>query len=434
MKEILDKIFNTLDGFLPSVSVSVKLGVIGGILLLILFLICLAIGGSSKIAKYTKLLLAGSRKFAVMEPITDENVDVVYDELKKHPEPVSTGWTAFMEQRVGAPSDYFPAKTVLSAREFSGKRTAGKSLFAIFGAVIWMIVGLLGYYFYAQHDGTSLSSGTFVSVVLMLEFLIIPIGLYIIFLLSLGIDVDKKVRRLSFSYASFCEILDERVVVTDREADAFVTDNLAEINKRVQELVAGRSEDEIIDVITVPKTVEPDLSAFPSVGEMLKNMGIEDELEVAEEEEEPVEEPVPEVTAQPEPEPEETEEELTPEEAEKYDFLKDALHNEDFVRFALENEDVILELIDRSQEPEEPQEAPVDLSQMTEEETYEWVESILQICELALHDENTSPDDLDEMGVLMDETLAVLDDPTCRAALTDYLGKLADKYYSIVEA
>ena len=420
MYDILDKLFDKLgNAFLTNVDVSVKLGVIGGILLLVLFLICLGLSSAGRIAKYTKLLIAGSKKIASMEPITDENVDVVYDELKKHPDAVSSGWSVFMDQRVGVPSDYFPARNVLSSGEFSGKRTLGKSLFVILGTIIWVLIGLLGFYYCTKFDPNALDTSSVAGIILALEFLIIPIGVFIIFYLSLDIVYGKKIRRLSMAYSSFCEILDERVVVMDKEEDAFVSDNLAEINKRVEELLAGRLDEDMIEVITVPKTVEPD--GLPSVDDVLKEAGVTEPAE-----EEPVEEP------------EEEKNNLSPE---QLALLNDSAGREDFVFYALENEEMIKDLIKKAEEPEEepakePDEEPaplVDFTDMSKEETYEWVDSVLHICENALNDENTDPEDLENMGILLDQALAALDDPTCQAALTDYLGKLADKYYQIVD-
>ena len=422
MYDILDKLFDKLgNAFLTNVDMSVKLGVIGGILLLVIFCVCLGLTAASKIAKYTKLLIAGSKKIASMEPITDENVDVVYDELKKHPDAVSSGWSLFMDQRVGVPSDYFPARNVLTSSEFNGKRTLGKSLFVILGTIIWVIVGLLGYYYCTKFNPAALDTSTAAGIILALEFLIIPIGLFVIFCLSLDIVYGKKIRRLSMAYTSFCEILDERVVVTDKEEDAFVSDNLAEINKRVEELIAGRLDDDMIEVITVPKTVDPVGEQIPTVDEVLKNMGIEEEKK---------EEPAP--APAPVEEPKEEENPLTPEQVA---LLDDTLSNEKFVRYALDNEEMILDLLKKAEEPEEPAPEPeklVDFTDMTEEQTYEWVDAVLHICDDALYDKNTDPEDLENMGVLLDQALAALDDPTCQAAITDYLGKLADKYYKLI--
>lgn len=416
MNDLLEKLFDTLTtGFLPELSVSVKLGLLGGIVLLVLFFVCWAISSASNISKYTKQLIAGSRKFAETGPITDENVDVVYEELKKHPEAVSNGWSVFLEQRVGAPSDYFPARDVLSSRELNGKHTVGASLFTILGTIVWALIGLLGYFYYDKYNPGSLDLGTVASVIMMLEFLIIPVGLFIILRLSLDIIYGKKAKRMSLAYTSFCETLDNCCVVTDKEEESFVSDNLAEINRRVEELIAGRMDDEVIEVVTVPKNVDPD-EEFPSVGEVLRNMGIDEEPKA--------EEPKPAVVEEPK--------EPTPEEKERMAFVESALANEDFVKYALANEDTIYELLNKKEEPA-PEQPAVDFTQMTKEESYEWVENVLTICEIALHDPNTDPQDLETMGVLMDQALASLDDPTCQAALTDYLGKIAEKYYQIVE-
>ena len=421
MYDILDKLFDKLgNAFLTNIDMSVKLGVIGGILLLVVFCICLGLTAASRIAKYTKLLIAGSKKIASMEPITDENVDVVYDELKKHPDAVSSGWSLFMDQRVGVPSDYFPARNVLSTSEFNGKRTLGKSLFVILGTIVWVLIGLLGYYYCTKVNPAALDTSSVAGIILALEFLIIPIGLFVIFCLSLDIVYGKKIRRLSMAYTSFCEILDERVVVMDKQEDAFVSDNLAEINKRVEELIAGRLDEDMIEVITVPKTVDPIADELPSVSDVLKSMGIEEKKE----------EPAP-VEETPVEEPKEEENPLTPEQVA---LLDDTLNNEEFVRYALDNEEMIRDLLKKAEEPEEePAPEPVvDFSDMTEEETFDWVETVLHICDDALYDKNTDPEDLENMGVLLDQALAALDDPTCQAAITDYLGKLADKYFRLI--
>lgn len=421
MYDILDKLFDKLgNAFLTNIDMSVKLGVIGGILLLVVFCICLGLTAASRIAKYTKLLIAGSKKIASMEPITDENVDVVYDELKKHPDAVSSGWSLFMDQRVGVPSDYFPARNVLSTSEFNGKRTLGKSLFVILGTIVWVLIGLLGYYYCTKVNPAALDTSSVAGIILALEFLIIPIGLFVIFCLSLDIVYGKKIRRLSMAYTSFCEILDERVVVMDKQEDAFVSDNLAEINKRVEELIAGRLDEDMIEVITVPKTVDPIADELPSVSDVLKSMGIEEKKE------EPA--PVEEIPVE---EPKEEENPLTPEQVA---LLDDTLNNEEFVRYALDNEEMIRDLLKKAEEPEEePAPEPVvDFSDMTEEETFDWVETVLHICDDALYDKNTDPEDLDNMGILLDQALAALDDPTCQAAITDYLGRLAEKYFRLI--
>ena len=55
------------------------------------------------------------------------------------------------------------------------------------------------------------------------------------------------------AFTSFCEMLDSKIVVADADEKEFVSDNLEEINRRVEELIAGRTaSDRIIEVITAP--------------------------------------------------------------------------------------------------------------------------------------------------------------------------------------
>ncbi len=413
--DFLNELLKSLTEIIPTLSVSVKLGIIGGILMLILFLICFGISHGGNIAKYTKLLIAGSKKFAEIGTITDENVGIVYDELQKHPEPVHTGWQVFLDQRVGVPSDYFPARNVLTAREYNGKRTLGKSLFLILGTIVWVLIGLIGYYYYTSYSVEGFDSTLVTDIILALEFLIIPIGTFIIFSLSLDIVYGKKAKRLGLAYASFCETLDACVVVTDKEEDAFVSDNLAEINKRVEELVAGRLDDEVIEVISVPKDSEPDGRDIPSVEDVLRSMGIVDDA--VQQPAATTEEAQPEVVQPEQPV------ELTPEELERQRFLENALENEEFVRYALANADRIHEWARGAESDAQP----------AEKFTFDWVEKILHITEDAIQDPNADPGDLEDLGSLLETALNSVEDETCKEALTDYLGKLATKYYSIVE-
>ena len=77
MNEILNELLDSLASLVPSLTVPVKLGLIGGIAMLVLFLICFGLSYAGKIEKYTKLLLAGIKKFSELKIVTEENVGVV---------------------------------------------------------------------------------------------------------------------------------------------------------------------------------------------------------------------------------------------------------------------------------------------------------------------------------------------------------------------
>jgi hypothetical protein len=90
--------------------------------------------------------------------------------------------------------------------------------------------------------------------VIALEFIIIPVAVYIICFLLIDIVYNRQIRRLQLAFTSFCELLDAKVVVSDREEREFVSDNLSEINRRVDELIKGRlTDEEVIEVVTAPK-------------------------------------------------------------------------------------------------------------------------------------------------------------------------------------
>ncbi len=280
MKEIVEKLTDALSNFLPNIDVSIKLGVIGGIIVLLLFFIALAMSAGCKITRYRKKLMQGAKTLNEQPPITEENVDVVYKELETHPEEVKKGWEAFMDQRVGYPSDYITTKDVLSRREFSGKGAAAKMFLAILGVIVCALCAIVGFM-------NKVEAGTIMEAIIAIEFLIIPGAVYIITLLLLDIAFNRKIRRLGLTFESFCEILDAKVVVSDKDEREFVSDNLEEINRRVEELIAGRTGGEdVIEVIAAPRVEETE-EVEPVEEEVIEPVVEEEPVAAAEPEEEP---------------------------------------------------------------------------------------------------------------------------------------------------
>ncbi len=369
--EILNSFFAKCSEILPAISTPLKLGIIGGVLMIVLFVIGLIVASASKIDRYRKTLIRTSTKLASLQSVTDENVDDVYAELKQHPERVQMGWSNFLDHRIGVPSDYIPAKEVLSDRAYSGKHAGGKMLFAILGVIVWAAVAAIGFMYYFSYDTKFLvdNSLSFAGILMSLEFLVIPIALYIIFLLSLGIVFDKKVKRLAMAYTSFCENLDEVVVVADKEEEEFVSNNLAEINKRVEEILAQYGDDEIIEVIAAPKAVEPK-KMEDIVPESLR----------------PAPAPAPVV-------------EPTP----VYNFEE--------------------ELIDEAVAATVP-----------EKPDAEWVAAILLVATHAMEDDSVDPADLDTLGQLLEVAKSRLSDVELIESVEGCLGALADTYFEKIGA
>ncbi|MBO5304541.1 MAG: hypothetical protein J6A99_02570, partial [Clostridia bacterium] len=91
MQEIVNKLMEILGSFLPEIDVSIKLGVIGAVLVLIVFFIALAIATGSKIDAYRKVLIGSTKWLGGIDRIDEENVEELYRELGKHPEEASKG-------------------------------------------------------------------------------------------------------------------------------------------------------------------------------------------------------------------------------------------------------------------------------------------------------------------------------------------------------
>ena len=250
MQEFVDSLMENLSGFLPDLENSIKLGIIGGIVILLLFAISCIIASCGRITKYRKQLISSIKYFNQKETITDANVEEAYEEIKKHPEEVGKGWSTFLDQRVGYPSDYVEKAAVFSRKEFNLKSPAGSLFLGICGAIVWCVIALIGFMSDVEAD-------TILKAITGLEFLIIPVAIYIICLLLLDIIYNRKMFRMQMAFDSFLDIIDDKVVVSDKQEREFVSDNLDEINKRVQEILNAREkDDEVIEVITTPK-IEP---------------------------------------------------------------------------------------------------------------------------------------------------------------------------------
>ncbi len=256
VKTLLDKVT-----FLPNYEL--KLAIAGGILVLLVFLIALLVAAGSKINSLRKRILSSTKQIGAVEMVGEENIDVVYNELAKLPEPISKGWSCFMDQRFGYPSDYMPAKDILSLRTYKAKNTVGKVMLNIFSLAVLCLIALFAVDLcYADYTRVGIADFTtnFTLVASILATILVPSLVWLISGLLLGLRYDRQLKRLELTYSSFQDILDDKVVVYATEEEAFVSENLDEIKKKVDELVAGRMEDiEVVEVITSPKVEEVEI-------------------------------------------------------------------------------------------------------------------------------------------------------------------------------
>lgn len=439
---MLKDLMNSFDqNFLPSINISIKVGVIVGLVVLIVFFICWAIASASKISKYRKTLINDIKGLNDLGMIDKNNVSDVNEMLKKHPEEVQNGWSDFLDQGSGYPSNYMQPHKVLTKREFSGKSTLGKVLFGIIGIILVCASGVVG--FLSQFTAEAVTA---TEVLALLQFLLIPVAVYVICALFLGVIYSKQIVRLEKTYASFIEVLDNNFILDTREVKEFESTNLDDVSQKVQELIDTRkNNDEVIEVISVPSSIQDEELPEEFVDEPIEEVN---EEEVVEEqvEEEKTEEPVEEVVE----EAEEVVEEETEESTEPEEVVEETTEEEVAEEETVEAEEVVEE--ENAEEPveetteeeqvEEIEEEPASeietvsyeaeemkqVDDMDSEEKEQFINDIIDITAEACFDSSLSENDFFELAEYLDylaQKTGAYDDPDVKEGIDYCFDKLA---------
>jgi hypothetical protein len=385
----MENIIQQVDGLLSKLtfipSVALQLAFVGVILLLIIFIVAVLISCGSRIKGLTKKILKVNTVFTKMEQVDEENVYSVNAELVKLPEAVADGWGRFLEQRIGYPSDYMKEKSVLDENTYSNKTTAGKYVFKIFGFLVLSLIAIFTVFLCAT-DASNVGLKDFFDnfnvVGGLVGSIFFPILYYIIFDIIISEIYKKQRYRLQLVYKTFQDTLDLKVVIYANEEEEFVSDNLEEITKNIEGIIAQRMDDkEMVDVITTP-----------SIYELEKNF--EDEKDETEEVE--IKE---EVAAEPE---KVTEEIIVPEE----------------------------KVEESSEDMETMADEVVAVVPLTAEEQERYLEVLTVIVENAINDPETKREDLEEIAVLIYNNVDSFENEQDRKILDDCLQRLADLFYS----
>lgn len=362
----LQKLFYGMD-FLPTYEM--RAAFFGSMLIIAAFAIAVGLSFLCRMNGLRKKLFKATVKLSKLERVDEENVDEVYKELQKLPEPTAKGWGRYLEDRKGYPSDYIAARDVLNKREYNGKNTVGKVFFVIASVILGVIcaMGVGGLY---KQDGVT-AAESYSPVASVICGVIIPIMVFAVLYFVLDFIYGRHRRRLELSFASFQEILDEKVLIEEQKDEEYSDRELEAIAQEVDEILGEYMED------------EEDASMFPtSAVEELP----EDDIE-APVIEEPIEEP-----------------------------------DEDTVD--LENVDE--EAIDEAAADE----APEAFIPMTKEEAERYLSVLLVVVDSAMADPETTDEDLEEIAVLIETArLEAFRDPEDQAILEECLMKLAERWH-----
>lgn len=415
MNKIITSVKNVLSQitFLPNDEL--KLAIIGGIVTIVIFLVALLISSGSKINVLRRRIIKFISKAANFPKIDETNVDKIYAEMKSLPESVAKGWGRFLDERAGYPSDYVTARDCIGGHEYSGKNTAGKVVYSVFGVIVWAVTVILTAGVCAEDlsaSGFADLFKNFAGAASILSAVLVPVAVFVIFYFVLQRVYSKQRKRLEMSFASMQDLLDEKVFVPERERAPYENESLEDIAKKVDELIDGRMEDgEPIEVLSLPDGIEEELPEEPveEPAEEPETTPVDDglgEIEYpSDEDEEPVEEP----QEEPEPAPE-TEEPV-----------------EEAVEEPVQEAETPAAEPERAEEVK-PEPEPIIL---TQEEAERYLSILPAVVEQAIADPETTNDDLEELAEMIENArVNNFEDPADQEILIECLQKIADKYYA----
>ena len=188
-------------------SLELTLAICGMAAVIVFFLFSLIFWALSSVQSFRKKLILACEYLKTSDEITEENVEGLNNELKKMPEEVQKGWSCFLEQKVGYPSDYITKKDALQDKKFSGNQKAGKTFF---GIVSTFVIVLTIWIMYLISSGHSLSqvgledfTSNFEVVGAIIAALCAPLLVYIVLAAVLNFLYRVQYRKLEESFLIF---------------------------------------------------------------------------------------------------------------------------------------------------------------------------------------------------------------------------------------
>lgn len=244
------------------------LAIMGMVAMVVVFLISLLIMNVSHVKSFAKKLKEATAYLNDGDEITEENVEGFNEKLKAMPESVQRGWGAFLDQKVGYPSDYILARDVLTEKKYSGRSKAGKAFLAIAGA---LVVALVVWLEYLINKGGSLAqvglsdfTSNFELVGAILAAFCAPWLVYTALKVTLNILYGKQYSKLEKAFSEFQNALDDKVLIYAEEEDEFVSENIGEINAAIEEIILDKLQNkQIVEIVTAPKIEEKEIVDEP---------------------------------------------------------------------------------------------------------------------------------------------------------------------------
>lgn len=260
--EILNKVktvlTNDIDVFKlgEGLSPAIYIMLIGAVLILLAFFIALIIVANGKANAFRKKLDDATAYVNATGVIDQSKLGGVYERIKAMPEPVAKGWSAFLEQQTGYPSDYITEKDVLGDRK---AYASGKGFYTFVSTIAILIAialsAICGYETFVGADvDVSLVANVVKFVLPVLGTLVVPAIVYAIFEAFLALANKNSFKKLSASFRAFQDALDNNVIVFSETQDEFIEENIEEISSAIEDILASKLKDsEIVVIVNPPK-------------------------------------------------------------------------------------------------------------------------------------------------------------------------------------
>lgn len=265
---IKDFMSGTLDffGLGSPLAPAVYIVAIGALLILIGFFFALIVRANGKAAKFRKQLDDASAYIRETGAIDENNVDGIYKRISDMPREVGKGWSTFLEQQGGYPSDYITEKNCVGDKAGNPVFRPAVKSFRVFSSIVILLVLIAGAIGctsifstldIADFKGADLVNSLLTGVLPLVGILAGPWLVYVILAAIISGANSSAYKKTVAGFRTFQDALDNNVIIFREAQDEFITENIEEINAAIEDILARKLDDaEILEIVTTPKIEE----------------------------------------------------------------------------------------------------------------------------------------------------------------------------------
>lgn len=251
LKDDID--FLNIGAYSPAVYIA-----LGGIAVVLLaFFVALIAKGASKTVKFRKYLEDTTAYINALQTVDEENVDLLNARIQKMPVSVVKGWSNFLDQQTGYPSDYITEKDLLADRDANPPHKGGKGFYKLASAIV-ILIGIALAAISCKDMFVGITADKVMLIALAIGGALCgPLLVYIILLAILNGGYRAQLKKTVAAFRAFQDAVDNTVVLFREEQDEFISENIEEINATIEEILANKLDNkELIEIVTTPKVDE----------------------------------------------------------------------------------------------------------------------------------------------------------------------------------